>query len=285
MTKKIFNPLDHPVCLSQPQWIDETAWAEHLPFAMFAVSAARPRILVELGAWRGVSYCAFCQAVKETGQATRCYTVDTWKGDAHAGNLGEEALTVLRAHHDPRYADFSTLVQLSFDKAVKYFSDNSIDVLHIDGFHTFEAVEHDFQMWLPKMSNCGIMLFHDVNVRENDFGVWKFWEAAAAKYPSFDFLHGHGLGILAVGTNIPEELHFLFEADERQKALIRRFFHALGSRLEAVRHFHTQEKYIETLQTYESVVNESKLMRIYRILKDEGVESLLKKGARSIEKR
>jgi O-antigen biosynthesis protein len=281
-----FNPLEYPVCLSFPLWIQETAWAGHIPFAMFVVAAAKPRILVELGAWRGVSYCAFCQAVKESNLDTRCYAVDTWKGDEHTGSLSEEALHALRTHHDPLYSAFSRLVQTTFDEALEHFSDSTVDLLHIDGFHTFEAVSHDFETWLPKMSERGIMLFHDTNVRERGFGVFRFWEDAALRFPSFVFPHSHGLGVLAVGKEIPAELRFLFEADEAQTPVIREFFNSLGSRIEMTiqcrekeRLTLEQKQVIDVLQTYEQVVNQSRIMRGYRILKDEGIASLVKKAS------
>jgi hypothetical protein len=274
----IFNPLEHPVCLEYPLWLEETAWAEHIPFAMFLISALRPQVLVELGAYRGVSYCAFCQASKSLKLKTKSYAVDTWRGDKHAGELDDHVLTRLRAHHDPLYADFSTLLQATFDDALPYFSDNSIDLLHIDGYHTYEAVSHDFETWLPKMSASGVVLFHDTNVRRDNFGVWKFWEEQSAKYPNFEFLSGHGLGVLAIGAEIPAGLKFLFEADETETKLFREFFHGLGSRIDAVHQFQSQQEYIRTLQTYEEVVLKSRLLRAFRILKDEGVGSLLKKS-------
>jgi len=52
--------------------------------------APKPRTLFELGTNNGVSYSAFCQAVLRKGFDTRCYAVDTWKGDDQAGSYGEE---------------------------------------------------------------------------------------------------------------------------------------------------------------------------------------------------
>ena len=139
-----FNPLDHPICLQLPELLDETAWAGHTPFGMFLISALRPKIFVELGTYRGVSYCAVCQAVAEVGAETKCFAVDSWEGDAHAGKLRSNVFEKLRSHHDVKYGEFSKLLRLTFDDALKRFEDGSIDLLHIDGLHTYEAVRHDF---------------------------------------------------------------------------------------------------------------------------------------------
>ncbi len=274
-----FNPLTHPVCLEFPLRLEETAWAGHIPFAMFLISAMRPRTFVELGTHRGESYCAFCQAVKFVKAETRCFAVDTWQGDAHAGQIGAEVLAKLKAYHDPLYADFSRLIQSTFDKALNDFADGSVDLLHIDGFHTYEAVSHDFETWQPKMSKRGIVLFHDTTVREKDFGVWKFWGEVAQNRPHFEFLHSHGLGVLFVGEDLPENLQFLFSADKSQTAVIRRFFQALGERVESVMNYRIQSERVRELQKYKDIVESSRLIQKYHALKKDGVGSLLKKSA------
>ena len=227
-----------PAALLEPQHFSVPApWAGHIPFASWLVAVQKPETLVELGAYSGISYMAFCQAIKEQGLPTKAYAVDTWLGDAHAGAYGETIYQTLQREHDPRYAAFSTLLRMTFDEALPQFSNGSVDLLHIDGLHTYEAVRHDFETWLPKMSHRGVVLFHDTNVFRDDFGVHRLWAELSVRYPSMQFAHSNGLGVLLVGAQQPPELLQLCGASSDAATGLtpgaaRQVFCILGGRLE-----------------------------------------------------
>lgn len=216
-----------------PRQVLPSAWIGHLPFAFWAVEEARPRILVELGSHNGTSYLGFCQAVARCGFETKCFAVDTWQGDEHSGFYGDEVFDALNGRN-AQYSGFSQLMRMTFDEALAYFADGSVDLLHIDGLHTYEAVKHDFESWLPKLSERAVVLFHDTMVRERNFGVWKLWAEVRGQYPGFEFQHTHGLGVLLVGAQAPErfrELAALSGTDAEVPVL--RLFDALGARIYA----------------------------------------------------
>jgi glycosyltransferase involved in cell wall biosynthesis len=207
-----------------------SAWWGHVPFAHWLISSLKPGMVVELGTHNGVSFAAFCEAMHRNRLPGRCYAVDTWQGDEQAGWYGEEVFQNLTTFIQPRYAAFAELLRMRFDEALPYFADSSVDLLHIDGLHTYEAVRHDFDSWLPKLSVRGVVLFHDINVRERDFGVWKLWGELRERYPTFEFLHAHGLGIAAVGPEIPRSVSDLFESSPEAASIIRERLSHLGAR-------------------------------------------------------
>ena len=187
-----------------PDWIQEPyPWVGHMPFAYWLMGEVQPGVLVELGTHVGNSYFSFCQAVRDESLTSRCYAVDTWKGDNQAGFYRDEVYEMVNRHNESQYKSFSTLYRKTFDEALGQFQDRSVDVLHIDGLHTYEAVRHDFEAWLPKLAPGAIVLFHDIAVYARDFGVWKLWRELKNQYPrGLEFLHSAGLGVLQIsGSN------------------------------------------------------------------------------------
>jgi hypothetical protein len=223
-----------PACFWPPEQLGpEPPWLEHAPFAFWLIEALRPRVLVELGTHGGYSYFSFCQAVRQLGLETRCYAVDTWKGDEHAGFYGEEVYAQVRARNDRLYAAFSTLIRSTFDEALPRFDDSTVDLLHIDGRHRYADVKRDFESWKAKLSERSVVLFHDTNVSDRDFGVFRFWQELSAQYPNLEFVHGHGLGVLGFGSELPHAVRNLFAAQGDREALtqIRDAYSRLGSAL------------------------------------------------------
>ena len=263
-----------------PEYLENSAWIEHIPFAFWIIEVLKPKVMVELGVHTGTSYFAFCQAVKKLDLNTVCYGVDTWIGDEHSGFYGEEVFRKVNGYNSNVYSRFSTLIKSTFDEAGNYFIDRSIDLLHIDGLHTYEAVKHDFETWLPKLSPTAIVIFHDINVKERDFGVFRLWEELKKVYPNFQFDFGFGLGLIAVGKMENEELKNLVDEKMGDTYIFLRnllsdrgFF--IKTKLDFSQALEYEKKRIETLQSENinflekynaSNTNNEELKEIYKVL-------------------
>lgn len=206
-----------------------SAWSELIPLLFCLFTLLKPRRFVELGTHNGMSFFAACQAQSAASVCTECVAVDNWIGDPHASFHSTEVFDRFSRTLDKTFPE-QTYIRANFQEALSCFEDGSIDLLHIDGFHTYEAVRNDFDTWLPKMSATGVIIFHDINVHERNFGVWRFWEEEKVHYPSFSVLHCHGLGILCVGSQPTALRSFLtwLNGDPGRKEVARTVMGLLG---------------------------------------------------------
>jgi hypothetical protein len=196
------NQMTLDIILKKPKRISfPLSWVQHIPFSFYLISELQPKVIVELGTHTGNSLCCFAQAINDLKLSAKCFAIDTWQGDNHAGAYDKTVYDDLFNYCKDNYSSSVVLKKMLFEEAVYNFADYSIDLLHIDGLHTYEAVKSDFSLWKNKMSSDGVVLFHDTQVRHSDFGVYKFWSEIKDTYPSFEFKFGHGLGLLFVGNN------------------------------------------------------------------------------------
>jgi len=207
-----------------------TAWGLHAPFAFWLVENLKPDSIVELGTYYGFSFFCFCQQVVSLKLPTSCIAVDTWAGDEHAGFYDESVFNMVTKINAADYSSFTRLLRATFDEAVGQFSDGSIDLLHVDGRHRYEDVKHDFESWRSKLSNRSVVLFHDTQVHDRDFGVYRFWTEISKALPHFEFTHGFGLGVLGFGYDVCPALRPLFDASQSAEMMagIRSSYERLG---------------------------------------------------------
>lgn len=230
----LFN--DSTSILQVPAHLDLSAWTGHIPFAFWLMDIVRPETLVELGTHTGVSFCAFCQQAYNSRLSCQFYAVDTWKGDEHAGYYGENIYNEIVPYIENTYGSFAHTLRMTFDDASKLFASGSIDVLHIDGYHTKEAIMHDFETWVDKLGNRGVALFHDINVRLPGYGGVEAWRDISYRYPHFSFYHSSGLGVALVGKNQPARLIELVNLGLEAANLVRNHFENAGKLPVAMMH-------------------------------------------------
>ena len=212
---------------------DRPFWAGHVPFAMWLVEQHKPRLMVELGTETGVSLAAFCQAAAALDLVCDIHGVDSWEGDSHTGHY-VGVYEDLRAYLSEKGYGFAHLHRMLFDEALALFEDDSVDLLHIDGYHTYDAVRHDFESWRPKLSSRAVVLIHDIHVKKADFGAWRYWQELRQDYRSVDFKHSNGLGVISLDEQPPSWLSSLTAEDSGGTLALRPFarnlFQALGDR-------------------------------------------------------
>ncbi len=92
---------------------------------------------------------------------------------------------------------FLTTTQDFSDK----YPDTHYEYIYIDGDHSYRGVSLDFNLFFPRLSKEGYMVFHDICVKEKmtegEYGVWKLWKRLEKKYGGIKVSYtGSGLGII-----------------------------------------------------------------------------------------
>ena len=129
-------------------------------------------VIVEIGSWKGKS--TICLGLgSRAGNGIRIFAVDPHADYRH----GEFKENVDRAG----IADLVTPVKGLSQDVVGDF-DEPIELLFVDGSHEEDDVRYDFETWVPKVVDGGVVAFHDTTwhagvrrvVAEKIFGSRQF---------------------------------------------------------------------------------------------------------------
>lgn len=178
-----------------------SAWRGLEDFAVWLVERVKPQVTVELGVNLGFSL--FALALPNIG---RVVGVDSFEGRT-AADIDDKKFVFDKMPLFPN----AGLWCMRFDEARREWgkhrtlsSRRSIDILHIDGHHHYDAILNDYTKWATCVRRGGVVLLHDT-VSAPD-GVGRLFRECESDVwcGKAEIKHSCGLGIIAPRPLLPK---------------------------------------------------------------------------------
>jgi len=112
---------------------------------------------LEVGSYLGASACFLAAGLRNNGG--RLYCVDTWHNDAM--NEGSRDTYEDFVHNTQAFHDIITPLRGKSIAVADQYAGPRIDLLFIDGDHTYEGCHNDWVKWQRHLSSEAILAFHD----------------------------------------------------------------------------------------------------------------------------
>ncbi|NQV88102.1 MAG: class I SAM-dependent methyltransferase [Parcubacteria group bacterium] len=166
----------------QPQRIMEIGTARGGTLLMLARIAAEDAKIISIDIARSLFGIEGCPAWRAS-----LFTYFAWSG---------QSISILRkdSHQEETLRDVEKLMD-----------GDKLDVLFIDGDHSYEGIKKDFDMYTSLVKSGGIVAFHDIvpGLEANVGGVPNFWQEIKEGYFYREFVKnwdqgGYGIGVIRI---------------------------------------------------------------------------------------
>lgn len=119
---------------------------------------------VEIGSWMGksASYCVV--ELQRRNMSYMFHCIDPWTGSEEHKDLKVIQEGKLYEEFNKNVLPIRHLIhphRMTSEEASKKFKDDSVDVIFIDGDHSYEGVKKDLECWFPKIKSGGVIAYDD----------------------------------------------------------------------------------------------------------------------------
>lgn len=175
-----------------------SAWRGHHYFALWLVKELQPLTIIDLGVDRGFS--TFILAAQKIGNV---YGIDWFSGEKYADYIPVmRSKSIMKKKFGIKNI---TIIKGKFSEVAKKWK-KKIDILHIDGAHTYKDVKEDYQAWRQFLDENSVVLFHDTNAYE---GVTRFF--GELDLPKYNFTHSFGLGVVSKNKELISKIKEIWD--------------------------------------------------------------------------
>jgi methyltransferase family protein len=164
----------------------------------------RGGVCAEIGVWEG----DFSEKLLESLRPARLHLIDPWQavtGDGYAGACYGGRLVEGQMEMDRRFTavldrfarergdGIVEVHRLTSLEAVERFRDGELDVVYIDGDHSYEAVRADLEAYAPKVRPGGLLA-------GDDYGVEGWWQGGVTRAVD-EFVAAGGATVVWIADN------------------------------------------------------------------------------------
>ncbi|MGA2248217.1 MAG: class I SAM-dependent methyltransferase [Verrucomicrobiota bacterium] len=165
----------------------------------------KPDVCVEIGSARGKSACFVGLALKRNGRGV-LYAIDPHTTTNWNDSTSVDTFPIIQANlRQAGVAEQVEIVRKTSAEAAKGWN-KKIDLIFIDGDHSYEGVKADWELFLPHLKPFGMVVFHDTLWdlrpdpqwgRRADMGVPRFVEELRASgYPVLTIDQNFGVSLV-----------------------------------------------------------------------------------------
>jgi predicted O-methyltransferase YrrM len=184
---------------------DLQGWHSQHPYLARAMRETHPKIVVEVGVWKGASVVTMAKELQRLQQDAVVIAIDTWLGSSEH-YLWEKFIPDLdfefgypRLYHkfaanicNEGLRDYVVPLPLDSINAFQLLKAKDIrpDVLHIDAGHDYLSVMADLKAWWPQLTPGGALIGDDY-FKKPLVGAGK-WPDVRQAFDEFFASHPHG---------------------------------------------------------------------------------------------
>lgn len=153
-----------------------------------------PRVVVEIGTARGGTLWLWCQLATPDALLV---SVDLPGGDFGGGYTVQDVPRLLghaKGEQDIQLLAGNSHSAKMLETVEELLDGRKVDLLFIDGDHTYEGVKQDWQMYSPLVAKGGLVIFHDIveHVQIPECQVDRLWNELKQTYDHEEFCRPDG---------------------------------------------------------------------------------------------
>jgi predicted O-methyltransferase YrrM len=185
---------------------DRAISAQQVPWeiSQFAklVAESKPKTIVEIGTSRGGTLFVLCRLAPPLSTIVSVDMPGAGFGEAYNDRHVELFKLFPSEGQKLHIVTADSHIPETRDRVNALLGGTQVDLLFIDGDHSYEGVKKDFEMFSPLVSPSGLIVFHDIAEHTKFAGchVKPFWDEVKRNYRHQEFIEDPSQGWAGIGV-------------------------------------------------------------------------------------